>query len=63
MVPEIVSLGCNLGLQVSEDDVTELVEEHGHEQSTDGLQLLKQQQQEKAPNQAQSSSEEDANKG
>ncbi|KAM9457481.1 tigger transposable element-derived protein 1-like [Clarias gariepinus] len=34
---EIVSLGKKMGLEVNEDDIQELLEEHGHELTTDEL--------------------------
>ncbi|GCC38291.1 hypothetical protein chiPu_0016805 [Chiloscyllium punctatum] len=37
VVNEIVTLGQNMGLEVDEDDVTELVEDHRQELSTEDL--------------------------
>ncbi|XP_023665526.1 histone-lysine N-methyltransferase EHMT2 isoform X7 [Paramormyrops kingsleyae] len=45
VVNEIVSLGKTLGLEVNEEDIQELVEEHGQELTTDELMDLRREQQ------------------
>ncbi|XP_019512623.1 PREDICTED: tigger transposable element-derived protein 1-like [Hipposideros armiger] len=45
VVDEIVSLGKTMGLEVNEDDIQELVEEHGQEPTTDQLMDLPHEQQ------------------
>ncbi|GCC35790.1 hypothetical protein chiPu_0014278 [Chiloscyllium punctatum] len=57
-VNEIVTLGQNLGLEVEEDDVAELVEDHRQELSTDDLAEV-QQEQMKVMQQEHSGEEED----
>ena len=56
-VDEIVSIGKSMGLEVDEDDITELVEEHHEELTTDELKELQEMQ--NAELQAQWSEEED----
>uniref|UniRef100_A0A8C5PXM0 HTH CENPB-type domain-containing protein n=1 Tax=Leptobrachium leishanense TaxID=445787 RepID=A0A8C5PXM0_9ANUR len=45
VVDDIVSLGKIMGLEVNEDDIQELVEEHGQELTTDDLMALHREQQ------------------
>ncbi|KAJ7303222.1 hypothetical protein JRQ81_012158 [Phrynocephalus forsythii] len=65
VVREIVSLGKALGLEVNEDDVQELVEEHGRDLTTDELMDLHREQQqevavESSPAQAEKKKAEEA---
>ncbi|KAM4688985.1 tigger transposable element-derived protein 1-like [Discoglossus pictus] len=59
VVEEIVSLGKSMGLEVSADDINELVEEQREELSTEELQELQREQQERVPDDLCSSSEEE----
>ncbi|XP_018410276.1 PREDICTED: tigger transposable element-derived protein 1-like [Nanorana parkeri] len=61
VVDEIVSLGKTMGLEVNEDDIQELVEEHGQELTTDELMHLHCEQQQEVMEEI-SSAEEDENK-
>ncbi|GCC36385.1 hypothetical protein chiPu_0014879 [Chiloscyllium punctatum] len=58
VVPVIVSLGKSMGLEVSEEDVEELVEDHKNELPTEELQHLHEMQQEEVAEEISSEKEE-----
>ncbi|GCC30802.1 hypothetical protein chiPu_0009256 [Chiloscyllium punctatum] len=60
VVPVIVSLGKSMGLEVSEEDVEELVEDHKNELTTEELQDLHKTQQEEVAEEISSEEEEGA---
>lgn len=62
VVDEIVSLGRIMGLEVNEDDIQELVEEHGQELTTDELMDLHREQQQEIMKEMSSEEEEEENK-
>ena len=58
VVPDIVSLGKSMGLEVSEEDVNELVDDHMTELTMEELQHLNQQQQKEVAEEISSGEEE-----
>uniref|UniRef100_A0A8D2J1Y1 DDE-1 domain-containing protein n=2 Tax=Varanus komodoensis TaxID=61221 RepID=A0A8D2J1Y1_VARKO len=62
VVNEIVSLGKAMGLEVDEDDIQELVEEHGQELTTDELMDLHREQQQEVMEESSSTEEEQQQK-
>ena len=60
VVPVIVSVGKSMGLEVSEEDVEELVEDHKHELTTEELKHLHKMQQEELEDEISSEEEEGA---
>ncbi|GCC45015.1 hypothetical protein chiPu_0028859, partial [Chiloscyllium punctatum] len=60
VMPVIVSLGKSMGLEVSEEDVEELVEDHKNELTTEELQHLHKMQQEEVAEEISSEEEKGA---
>ncbi|XP_005008025.1 tigger transposable element-derived protein 1-like [Cavia porcellus] len=61
VIDEIVSLGKTMGLEVNEDDIQELIEEHGKELTTEELMDLHREQQQKVMEKSSSAEEEEKN--
>ncbi|XP_013365403.1 PREDICTED: tigger transposable element-derived protein 1-like [Chinchilla lanigera] len=59
VVDEIMSLGKTLGLEVNEDDIQEMVEEHGQELTTEELMDLHRKQQQEVMEETSSAEEEE----